>query len=85
MSYIHATRHSKSTHEDYIQETELLGQWTWLAISLNLLKSLLDKAPLGMDLDPVLDLGLDLVLDPGLDPVLIAPPMSLVAIVSPVI
>jgi hypothetical protein len=42
-----------------------------------------DKATLGMDLDPVLDLGLGL--DPGLDPVLIASQTSLVAIVSLVI
>jgi hypothetical protein len=52
-----------------------------------------NKAPLGMDLDPVfvmdpvLDLGLypDPVLDLGLVPVLAASPTSLVATVSPVI
>jgi hypothetical protein len=49
----------------------------------------LDKAPLGMDLNPVLDLGLDPNLvpdpDPSLDPVLVASLTSLVATISPVI
>jgi hypothetical protein len=46
-----------------------------------------NKAPLGMDMDPVLDLGLypDPVLDLGLVPVLAASPTSQVATVSPVI
>jgi hypothetical protein len=48
-----------------------------------------DKAPLGMDLNPVLDLGLDPNPvpdpDPSLDPVLVASLTSLVATISPVI